>query len=244
MSVRKLVQLFASSSTIGCYAFAPPTFRRTRTFHIRHRQLILPTNKAPQFQLHAIDSDNHPDNSENTPLFDSLPSPEAIRQNVLDGTFGRRGEPYVLAQFTLFLLLAVGYVPILGDAATSLVGSLFLLSGLYVVYRSSADLKNNLSPWPVPADPASGRGSLVDTGIYSYVRHPMYAGVLLGMAGLSVVTDSAVRVLLTCALYFVLDRKSEFEEEKLGEVYGEAYERYKEEVKGKFFPADWRKVLR
>ena len=60
----------------------------------------------------------------------------------------------------------------------------------------------------------------------------MYSGVLFGMVGLSIITDSAVRLLLTIALYFVLDAKSDFEETKLAEVYpGD-----QSNVHGKFLP--------
>ncbi|KAL3800614.1 hypothetical protein HJC23_006076 [Cyclotella cryptica] len=242
MTVRKIILLLVSFTGIGCSAFAPPSLRFTPTALIQHQTSMLPIKKnKSHFRLYAVDD---PNNTEPTPSFmETLATPEVMMANVLEGKFGQRGEPYVLAQFTLFLLLAIGYIPFLGDATTPLLGSLFLLSGLFVVYRSSADLKNNLSPWPVPIDRESGRGSLVNTGIYSYVRHPMYTGVLLGMVGLSIATDSIVRMILTCALYYVLDRKSEFEEEKLGEVYGEEYEKYKEEVTGKFFPSDFKKVL-
>ena len=69
-----------------------------------------------------------------------------------------------------------------------------ILLGILLVYRSVIDLNNNLSPWPVPT---TERGSLVDIGIYSYIRHPMYAGVLLGMIGLSLWTESFLRLLIT-----------------------------------------------
>ncbi|KAL7479539.1 hypothetical protein ACHAW6_005266 [Cyclotella cf. meneghiniana] len=242
MTIPKTILLFTSLTAIGCSAFAPPSLRCTPAT-LRTKPLIS-TNKESTSQLHATDSDDRPDNNDQqTPLSNSLPSPDTLKQNILDGKFGQRGEPYVIAQSILFLLIPPGYVPILQDAAAPLLGSLLLLSGGFLVYRSAVDLRNNLSPWPVPADPASGRGSLVDSGVYSRVRHPMYAGVLLGMAGWSVATDSAVRLLLTGLLYFVLDRKSEFEEEKLGEVYGEEYDRYREGVEDKFFPSDLRKVF-
>ena len=115
-------------------------------------------------------------------------------------------------------------------------GPSLILAGLFSVYRSAADLKNNLSPWPVPADPNSGRGSLIDEGIYSYIRHPMYSGVLFGMIGLSLITDSVMRLLLTGALYFVLDAKSDYEETKLIQTYGVSYEDYQRKVQGKFLP--------
>ena len=114
-------------------------------------------------------------------------------------------------------------------------GPLFILAGLFVVYRAAADLKDNLSPWPVPAE--SGRGSLINGGIYSSMRHPMYSGLLLGMTGLSLATDSITRLVLTCGLYFVLDAKSDYEESKLIERYGNEYKDYQVEVKGKLIPS-------
>ena len=132
-------------------------------------------------------------------------------------------------------------MPLVGDALFSVLGPLFVLTGLVLVYKSAADLDDNLSPWPVPT--RSERGSLVSEGIYSYVRHPMYAGLLLGMVGLSLATDSASRLLLTLALYLVLDAKSDFEEIKLAETYGEDYADYREEVPGKFLPANVREIF-
>lgn len=174
---------------------------------------------------------------------ESLPSPDTIMDNVMDGKFGERGEQYVILQFGLFLFIAIGNVPIIGDTLFTLLGPLLILTGLVAVYKAAADLKDNLSPWPVPTDPESGRGSLVNSGIYSYVRYPMYTGVLLGMAGLSVITDSVIRLLLTCTLYYVLDIKSDYEEQKLAETYGGDYEKYKQDVTEKFFPADLTKVF-
>lgn len=140
----------------------------------------------------------------------------------------------MIAQFSLYLFIAIGTVPIIGDPLITLIGPAMILAGLYLVYSSVADLGNNLSPWPVPAQ--SGKSSLISEGIYSYIRHPMYAGVLLGMVGLSLLTDSVSRFLLTFALYFVLDAKSDFEESKLLESYGSDYEEYQSKVQGKFIP--------
>ncbi|KAL7526621.1 hypothetical protein ACHAWF_001848, partial [Thalassiosira exigua] len=154
------------------------------------------------------------------------------------GTLGERGEAYVLAQFGLLFLVAVDGAPFVddGDARLVVLGLASIAAGLVVVYRAASDLGGNLSPWPVPSDPKSGRGSLVGGGIYAYVRHPMYSGLLLGMTGLGLVTDSVARLFLTMVLAIVLDAKSDYEEEKLKEAYGEEYEEYRREVRGKFLP--------
>ena len=170
----------------------------------------------------------------------------AVKTNVLSGEFGERGEQYVIAQFGLLLCIAIGTVPYFGDIIALAFGPALIGASLVIVYKAAADLGTNLSPWPVPADPSSddGSGSLIDTGIYSYVRHPMYSGLILGMAGLSMATDSATRLLLTIALYFVLDAKADFEEAKLIQTYGDEYVDYMFKVKGKLIPNAAISILR
>ncbi len=167
-----------------------------------------------------------------------LPSPAAVKENIFEGNVGERGETYVIAQFSLLFCIAIGTVPFVGVLLTSILGPAFIVAGLILVYKSAADLKDNLSPWPVPTDPKAGRGSLINSGIYTYIRHPMYSGLLMGMAGLSIFTDSTTRLMLTFALYLVLDAKSDFEEASLVKTYGSEYVEYKAKVQHKFFPLD------
>lgn len=170
-----------------------------------------------------------------------LPSPQAVKENILEGNVGERGETYVVAQFSLLFCIAIG----VGDyLVITILGPVFIIAGLILVYKSAADLKDNLSPWPVATDPKAGRGSLIENGIYLYMRHPMYSGLLLGMTGLSIVTESTTRLLLTFALYLVLDAKSDFEEASLVETYGSDYEKYKANVQSKFFPLDLKSMLK
>lgn len=161
-----------------------------------------------------------------------LPSPGAVIENIFEGEVGQRGETFVIAQFSLLLCIAFGTVPFVN---LELIGPAFIVAGLILVYKSAADLKENLSPWPVATDPKAGRGSLINEGIYSYIRHPMYSGLLMGMGGLSILTNSSTRLLLTFALYLVLDMKSNFEEASLAETYGSDYDEYKSKVQNKFF---------
>lgn len=170
-----------------------------------------------------------------------LPSPQAVKENILEGNVGERGESYVVAQFSLLFCIAIG----VGDyLVTTILGPVFIIAGLILVYKSAADLKDNLSPWPVATDPKAGRGSLIENGIYDTLRHPMYSGLLLGMTGLSIITESTTRLLLTFALYLVLDAKSDFEEASLVETYGSDYEKYKANVQSKFFPLDIKSIFK
>ena len=160
----------------------------------------------------------------------------AVKENIQSGDVGERGEAYVVAQFSLLLCIALGTVPFVGDALSFTLGPGLVGVGLVLVYKAAVDLGTNLSPWPTPTDPNTGRGSLIDTGIYSLMRHPMYSGLIFGMAGLSVATDSALRLLLTALLYLVLDAKADYEESKLIEIYGNEYLYYMLKVQDKIIP--------
>jgi hypothetical protein len=46
---------------------------------------------------------------------------------------GERGEQYVVAQFSLFLFIAIGGLPLVGDAVLPILGPTLILSGLFMV---------------------------------------------------------------------------------------------------------------
>jgi protein-S-isoprenylcysteine O-methyltransferase Ste14 len=228
--------IILTSFAVGAVVLAPPSCTAFAPTARVHEYVVKPKLSSIMYAQEGSNGDGI------GKILESFPSTDVVRENIMDGKFGERGEQYVIAQFSLFLFIAIGNIPFIGDTITAFLAPLLILSGLLAVYKSAADLKDNLSPWPVPTDTESGRGSLVNTGIYAFVRHPMYTGVLLGMAGLSIITDSVARMILTCALYYVLDIKSDYEEEKLGEVYGDEYEKYKHDVQDKFFPAGLRSL--
>ncbi|GAX25140.1 hypothetical protein FisN_10Lh345 [Fistulifera solaris] len=173
----------------------------------------------------------------NLPSFDTnkiMESSNALKENLMSGEFGTRGEGYVVAQFSLMAFIVVGTVPFLGDLLSIVLGPGLLLTGLAVMVLAVQDIGGALSPWPVPSDNAE----LKTDGIYGQVRHPMYAGVLAACAGYSLMTGSAWRLLLTVALWKVLEEKSNYEEEQLQQAFP-AYKAYQKLVPGKFFPSDW-----
>jgi protein-S-isoprenylcysteine O-methyltransferase Ste14 len=157
---------------------------------------------------------------------------DTIKDNVMGGgQFGERGEAYFAAQAVVMLCVVLGGIPLVGDFLMLLLGPGLLLAGLGVAVISVKDLGSSLSPWPKPAS----TGELKTDGLYAYVRHPMYAGALAACAGLSIVTGSATRLLLTAVLLYVLDVKSDYEEAQLIEAYP-GYKSYQAEVTNKFFP--------
>ena len=97
---------------------------------------------------------------------------------------GPRGEGWVVIQFVL--LAAVAVSGLAGPAwegaartATTVLGAVLLAAGLLLAFRGLVDLRDALTPLPHPRDGAS----LVDTGSYRLVRHPIYGGIIVGAAG-------------------------------------------------------------
>ena len=84
------------------------------------------------------------------------------------------------------------------------------------------------------AAPVEGN-ELKTTGAFSYVRHPIYGGLLVAATGLSVATESFQRLLVVFLLYLLLDAKSAYEEKELERIHP-AYRAYKQ-VTPKFFPS-------
>lgn len=86
-----------------------------------------------------------------------------------------------------FVLLAgVGAAGLAGPAwngsardVTSVAGAGLLGIGLVLALRGLVDLRDALTALPHPRDGAS----LVDTGSYALVRHPIYGGIVFGAAG-------------------------------------------------------------
>jgi protein-S-isoprenylcysteine O-methyltransferase Ste14 len=73
---------------------------------------------------------------------------------------------------------------------------------------------------------------IVRTGPYRFVRHPIYTGLLIGVAGSAIATGSAMALCILVIVFVVFVLKSRMEEKFLLEEFGEEYVRYRREVKG------------
>ena len=71
---------------------------------------------------------------------------------------------------------------------------------------------------------------LITTGIYAWVRHPMYTSVIVMMLGFLVSTVSKIEIFLWLMLVIVLLLKAK-KEESLWLEHDEAYESYKKSTK-------------
>lgn len=161
-----------------------------------------------------------------------LKNKNEIRENIVSGEAGSRGELFFLTQFSVLGCVAFGGLPIVGDLLMFLLGPGLSLLGLITIVLAIQDLGPSLSPWPV----VSTRTQLVTTGTYGQVRHPIYAGLIALSVGFSILTGDANRLLITALLQFVLQQQTAFEEQDLVENFPVEYPAYQEEVTGKFFP--------
>jgi len=147
--------------------------------------------------------------------------------------FSERGGWWVVAQIVLFLLLGIlwwtwdghwGPVAVAAGLAIATGGALQALWGLLA-------LGGNLTPYPSPKHGAE----LIERGPYRLVRHPIYGGLVLGAAGISLLDGNAGGLTVTLGLLVLFVGKSEFEEERLLARFP-AYGEYRARVRWRLIP--------
>jgi len=96
-----------------------------------------------------------------------------------------------------------------------LVGGIFGLGGLLMGVLSFRALGRNFRVFAAPRR----SGTLVKTGVYAWVRHPMYTGVVMGLFGYAIAWDAMLSLFLVlgCAIFYVV--KGVKEERLLREKY-------------------------
>ena len=77
--------------------------------------------------------------------------------------------------------------------------------------------------------------TLVTSGPYKWVRHPLYVASLIAVAGNSMATANWFIALTGGIAFYLIARRSRTEEEKLIERFGEEYQKYMGRT-GRFFP--------
>lgn len=102
--------------------------------------------------------------------------------------------------------------------------------GLVVVTLAIVQLNKNLTPFPTP----KATGSLIQTGLYRYVRHPIYSGILLMAVGFGIFQESTWKLSISVLLWVLFYFKSRYEETLLMKQYPD-YEAYRRRT-SRFFP--------
>lgn len=129
-------------------------------------------------------------------------------------SLGPRGEGWVVIQLVLLAGIAAAGWWLGPDWSGPLrfgamfVGIMALAGGAILVVKGLVDLGRALTPLPHPRDDAE----LVETGVYSLARHPIYGGLILGGFGWSLVQASLAGVAGSALLLAFFALKSSREE--------------------------------
>ncbi|MCC5919175.1 MAG: isoprenylcysteine carboxylmethyltransferase family protein [Cyclobacteriaceae bacterium] len=112
-----------------------------------------------------------------------------------------------------------------------IIGILWIFFGIAISIWAMITLGKNLSPFPHPKKDAK----FIRKGLFNYVRHPIYSGILLTYLGLCLFNGY-----IACYFYlfFILTpffiSKYKYEEKQLKATFPE-YEKYQENI-GAIFP--------
>lgn len=143
-----------------------------------------------------------------------------------------RGEWYVAVQFILFALVAFGPkqlpgFPTWGGSAITFIGGFIIGAvGFVFIVLGLIHLGANLSVLPHP----KADSELVESGAYRLVRHPIYAGIILGAFGWALLWASSLVILYAIILFIFFDIKSRREERWLAKKFP-TYSDYRGRVK-------------
>jgi protein-S-isoprenylcysteine O-methyltransferase Ste14 len=120
-----------------------------------------------------------------------------------------------------FSTVLAGAVPLL---ARLILAILSFATGAYLASKSLAAVFGRT--------PAGGtrKPEFVTTGVYKWVRHPMYLGSLLILLAFFLSTLSLLSLLVWAGLFVFYDRMAAYEERDLIRILGEQYIAYQKQV--------------
>lgn len=109
-------------------------------------------------------------------------------------------------------------------------GLLLAVAGLLVIAFAVLQLNNNLTAFPTPKED----GTLIQTGLYKFVRHPIYSGIILASIGFGCYNGSLWKISIGLALWLLFFFKSSYEEQLLANHFAD-YSSYRQNS-SRFFP--------
>ena len=147
---------------------------------------------------------------------------------------GKHGEWYVVAQIALIVLVFFGprNIPVWPSWAapftwlSSIGGGTILLAGILLLAIAIFRLGSNLTPVPYPKD----EGTLIETGPYRLVRHPMYCGGILIAFGWGLLIHGWITLGYAIIMLVFFDVKSRREEKWLNAKFS-SYGDYQKRVR-------------
>jgi protein-S-isoprenylcysteine O-methyltransferase Ste14 len=105
---------------------------------------------------------------------------------------------------------------------------LFLCISFYLISKSHKAVLEQVQDPP----------ELVDSGVYAWVRHPMYLGTLLFCLAFIFISVSLISIAIWIAFFVFYDRMATYEEKGLIAILGDQYTAYQKRV-SKWLPGVW-----
>jgi|SRR5690606_6665265 len=102
--------------------------------------------------------------------------------------------------------------------------------GIVIIIIAIFQLKKNLTAFPTPLE----NSELIVTGLFLYVRHPIYSGILMFTFFTAIYLNSGYKLIITVLLTILFYYKSEYEEAQLQNKFP-GYQSYKAGT-GRFYP--------
>jgi protein-S-isoprenylcysteine O-methyltransferase Ste14 len=137
----------------------------------------------------------------------------------------------VSLQFILFGCYAIDVDWSLGvTVPVEKTGLIIAIVGFFIALTAVLQLNKNLSPFPTPNEQAV----LLENGLFQFVRHPIYSGLLLLFYGCGIYVDSIYKLLISCFLLLLFYFKTNYEESQLERKFPD-YSNYKLKA-GRFLP--------
>ena len=146
-------------------------------------------------------------------------------------TFKQRGGWWVVGQFSLLLIIMIiqgpGFPPerFSGKVCHWVGGAIIAASFLTLIW-GVISLKKALTPYPYPLTETG----LVREGIYAFIRHPLYFGLILGGIGIAVWRMNILAIGFSFLLGIFLNAKANREENWLIQKFPE-YDDYRKTTK-------------
>ena len=139
--------------------------------------------------------------------------------------FQNKSKDYIFVGIQLILFLGFLWSGLTFDYNSHIISYLSILMmvlGFLIIIIAMLQLNKSLSPFPSPVEGSK----LITNGVYSYIRHPIYLGIIIGGLGLGFYLKDGYKLILTCMLTVLFYFKSAYEESLLLEKFPE-YSGYK-----------------